>query len=788
VRLEQVVLYGPGDDERIRFGPKVTVFTGLGREDRREVIETVVGALTGRVTTASVVFSDADGRRVFADRTGATYADSGTTAPGPSELVGTDIDAATRLLSVDANDLGLGPRLSVAELTEQLEVARAELEALHARHLNVVERTRQLDDWRAELAELDRRIATADDEAARWRWMQKRRELDEARAELSMIDRGPSETTDSQLLAAVEALRTAGATWADLAAEVSELETELGPIPDVTPEGLARVAATPDDLPAGFAGRLNAWRAAADADRAAQAVRAEAAGPVARPADPLVADFAELDQARLWAAHAKLVSAIEAYNAASATGPQNETDSEAENAVEVAHLEVVRAQRRLERFFRPAIAGIATLVLSPLLFIGTTFFFVTPLLLAAALALCWYLIVVPRRELDEAHKAEEAALSHTDAGSWLGLHLRRLDAVTDAVERKRFEVAANRQVAALVDWEEVAGARSVDDLTARAEAVKAYAKVIDPKGVARRREESKAHAETSAAAERSARRALVAGLESYGLSPEDAAALHPDALLDTLNRHIEAGRLARKAQKLRVLRGREREAANRLHGLLVRLGFDGDELATRLERAISAVTAARQRQALGRDARDRSEVEAEIARLARVVDAEARPGWTTTPDPTRAPIDPELLEARRREVSELVVAGGRPDAVSAERQYQLGLAKVRDLESEIEGIAEQSSVTDRFVARLRRNAKVGNAAEPIPMILDDPFRDLPVADHLAMLDRLVELGNHVQLVLLSADPLVARWAKDRVPHGSVVLFEAETVPETTIDRSALVSR
>jgi hypothetical protein len=57
-----------------------------------------------------------------------------------------------------------------------------------------------------------------------------------------------------------------------------------------------------------------------------------------------------------------------------------------------------------------------------------------------------------------------------------------------------------------------------------------------------------------------------------------------------------------------------------------------------------------------------------------------------------------------------------------------------------------------------------------------------------MLDRLVELGNHVQLVLLSADPLVARWAKDRVPHGSVVLFEAETVPETTIDRSALVSR
>jgi hypothetical protein len=84
VRLEQLVLYSPGSDDRLRFGPHVTVFAGLGAVDRMELIETIVDALTGRLSNASVVFTDQAGRRVFADRTGATFADDGVEAPGPT--------------------------------------------------------------------------------------------------------------------------------------------------------------------------------------------------------------------------------------------------------------------------------------------------------------------------------------------------------------------------------------------------------------------------------------------------------------------------------------------------------------------------------------------------------------------------------------------------------------------------------------------------------------------------------------------------------------------------------
>ncbi len=788
MRLEQVVLYGPGDDERVRFGPRVTVFTGLGREDRAAVTATVVGALTGELTTASTVYVDAANRRIFADRTGATYAESGATAPGPWELLGKDPEAVAQLLAIDAADLGLGPRPSADQISEQLAEARAELEALHTRHLNVLERSRQLDSWRRELAELDGRIATSDDDRTRWAWMEQRRQLDEARAELAMIDRG-DQGTDTQLLAAVEALRTAGEAWADVAAEVSQLTEELGPVPEVSTEGLARVAATPDDLPAGFAGRLNAWRAAADADRAAQAVRAEAAGPSPRPADPLVADFASLDQVRLWETYSRLVEATNTYAAASVVGPAEEADTEAEQAVEVAHLDVVRAQRRVERSFMPAVGAIAVLTLGALLIGNAVTWLLAPVLLAGAAAVCWYLLLAPRRQLDAAEHAEETALASTDAGSWLGLHLRRLDAVTDAVERKRFEVAANQQVAALVDWEEVAGARSVDDLTARAEEVKAYAQAVDPKSIGRRRDESRAHAEATANAERSARRALAVGLEAYGITADDTQNLSPDDLLDQLNRHIDAGRLARTAQKLRLLRGREREAANRLNGLLVRLGFDGsDDLETRLERAIQAVAAARARQGGAGTGRSRSEVQAEISRLAEAVASGRRASWGVTPEPSGPPADPNILEARRREVSELIGAGGRPDVVGAERQYQLGLDRVRDLEQSLDGIAARASVGDRFGSRLIRNATVGPNGEPVPAILDDPFRDLPVAEHLAMLDHLVTVSEHLQIVLLSADPLVTRWAKDRAAHGTVELFEAETSPQIAIDRPALATR
>lgn len=303
MRLEQLVLYGAGVDDRLRFGSHVTVFAGLGAPDRIELIETIVDALTGRLSNASVVFTDRDGRRIFADRTGATFADTGLSAPGPAVLLGRDPSAVAGMLTLTAADLGLGLDQTVAHVTHQLESAREALAGYHTEHVQALELADALDRGRRHLAALDAQLATTEDDRARWRWQQNRNKLDELRAELA-IARRSSGASAQKILASVDALRAAGSEWADLAASVTELQDRMRPLPQVSSEDLARVAATPDQPPTTFLARLDAWRAAQEAVRAAEAELTEVSRPHPRNTDPLVEAFARLDQTRLWAAHA----------------------------------------------------------------------------------------------------------------------------------------------------------------------------------------------------------------------------------------------------------------------------------------------------------------------------------------------------------------------------------------------------------------------------------------------------------------------------------------------------
>lgn len=780
MRLEQLVLYGPGDDDRVRFGPRLTVFGGLAEADRQELIKTIVDALTGRLSNASVVYTDHQGRRVFADRTGATFADDGLIAPGPTELLGQDPAAVAGLLTLTAGDLGLGPEVSAAELRDQLVSARAMLEQLHTEQVKVVERSSQLQHWRVELAELDRRIASADDDLARWTWLDQRRHLDELRTELAMFEAGGTAETDAAIIASVDALRTAGATWADLAAAASELSAELGPLPEVTAADLARVAATPDELPATFIARIEAWRAAHDALRTAEAEVSDASRTPTPPADPLVDAFARLDQTRLWAAYGTVLQATAAYNAVSSTEAHtDETDEATEHAVEVAHLEVVRAQRQVDHRVRPGMIGSAALLGGAVLAMLSVSVVAGIVMVIAAVAMARWLVLVPRRVLAAATEAEQEALSHTDAGSWLGLHLRRLDDVTDSADRKRFESAANNWIVAMVDWEEVAGTRTADELTARADEVRAYAQLIDPKAVSRRREQARVQRERTAAAERSARASLDHGLEHYGLVGDAGSNLDPEQLLAVVNRRIEAGRVARRAAKLATLRSREATAAKHLEGILGQLGFSDGSLESRLERAIRAVAVARQRQAVTTGTRDRTDIEAEIARLAVIVDRTRRPGWTDDKDLGGPPIDPDVLEARRREVSELVAAAGQPDVVGAEHQYRVGLAKVQDLEARLDGLAAGPGGLDRrLAARLGRTSWIGGNEETVPVLIDDAFSRLHGDEKSALLERLVDLSVLTQIVLLTDDPAAATWARSRVGQVPVTLFEVEGAFDT----------
>ena len=774
MRLEQLVIYGPGDDERVRFGPAVTVFAGLDARARADLVATIVDSLTGRVQNASVIYGDHAGQKVFADRTGATYAATGQPAPGPGELLGKDPSVAAKLLTITAEGLGLGRQASLDELQDNLAGAKAELDRLAAAHNAATAQAERVANWREEMVELDHLIDQSDADRARWAWVEKRRRLDEVRTELAMRTEADHGASDRQILDAVDALRSTGAVWAEVSAETAQFRDELGPIPAVSADDLARVAATPSEIPDGCQDRIDAWKVARDVRHQAEAALLAAVTAPDEPDDLLVIKFAALDQTQLWEVHHELDRSTASYDAIVASLGQGSIDPEAEAAIELAHVGVVRRQREIHRRFVPGMLGSALLAVGGLLAGHALSILVGVFMLVASVAMGLWVIVAPRRRLAQANAVELEALSHTEANSWLGVHLRRLDATTDVADRRRVEVAANARASAQVDWDETTSGLQPEDFLPRADSIHSYAAAIDPKAVALRREQAQAASTAATAREVEARQFVGSGLERYGLTDGGAADLDPQQLATLLTRRVEAGHLARRAKKLAGLEERETDAAKRLDDLLNHLGFAEGDLQVRLERAIAAVGWARQRQELASEHRTDADIETEIAELAEVLRMSERKDWADVPEPSEAPPDPELLEAKRQELAARVTSAGRPDVVGAERSEDLARATVNDLETRLAELESgPGSLQQRLISRLGRATWLGDHEESIPVIMDDPLLSVPVAERMDLLDLLVRLSKHTQVIMLTADPVVSRWARDRSLNEPVVLFETE---------------
>ncbi len=776
MRLEQLVLYGPCDDERIRFGPGMTVFGGLTPTERAALIGTVVDALTGRLPNASVVFTDHDDERIYADRTGATYASTGAQAAEPGELMGRDRRVVRDLLVVRAEDLGLGEAATPDDLRSRLAQATHDAEQRRAEHARELALVGQIAADRDALAALDDRLERAEDDAARWAWVELRRRLDAARTELAVHDRPSGEEGDRQLLAAVEELRQIGERWATAAHDASELRLSLGPLPQVTAEDLALVAATPDGLPEQLEADLAAWHEASAARAEAEAALDASRAPAPPPEDPLVRTFAELDQVMLWPIHRELVRATDAYEASVATLDRAETDAELEARIEAAHVEVVRLERKKEVLFRPGMLGSALLAVGALLAGKAISVPLGIVCLVGSVAMAYWLITVPRRLLARAEAAEHEALADADAESWLGLHLRRLDSVEDHAERKRLAQAATERAAAMADWRDLCGDLDPAELTVRAEEVWELLDRRDPSTIARRVAIAEDALAEAAEAERTARAAVAAQLHGYGLAAEGAADLDPEQLSTVLARRVEAGRVARRTERLLLLTAIEDEEGRTLDGLLAKLGFADGDRAERLDRAIRAVTDARERSADDETRRSRRSIEAEIEALAAELEATRQASWHDTPEPDAPPTPPEALEQARRELSERIVEAGRPDVAGAERRLDLAEALVGDLESRLAQLeAGPASIQQRLIRRLGRTTWLGGHDDTVPVILDDALASIPTGERMELLDLLVRLSGRTQVILLTDDPATSTWARDRAARKPVTLFEAHAI-------------
>jgi hypothetical protein len=454
-------------------------------------------------------------------------------------------------------------------------------------------------------------------------------------------------------------------------------------------------------------------------------------------------------------------------------------DSAGEVAIEAAHREVVRCQREADIRFRPGILGASALAVAALLLGKAVALPLGVVLLAAAMALTIRLIVVPRRTLAMAISAEEEALTGTEAGSWLGMHLRRIDHVLPAGDERSLRRALDQSAATKLDWEALTGGIEVAPAAEREAQIRAHAAAVDPEG--RAAGERAARAALSAAREReaAARIALVEGLEHYGIAPDGAAELDATRLIETLRQRIEAGTCARRALELRHLEALATSTGALLDRLLGDLGFEGDgDLAGRLGRAITSVEAARRRhQAADGFAMTRTELEREVARLTADVDQRERIGWDAQELPLEAPPARSELMDEQRALRAQLEAQRRADVGDLDRKVTVLEAKVQGLENERTALAEGPLALRRRLAdRVGRTTWIGPQEETLPLVIDDAFVGLEASELFEVLDLVARLSARTQIVLLSSDATIARWARREALDGPVTLLEADPAP------------
>jgi hypothetical protein len=777
VRLEQLVLFGPSDNTKIQFGERVTVLAGLGPAERAGMVHTLVEVIAGRLPNASVVFVDSAGRRIFADHGGASCAETGATAASLGELLGADPLTVPGLVTITAADLGLDGERTSESIGAELAAARAALEQVRAEEAEAQTLVVEVDAWRAELAELDRRIASADDDAERWRWMSLRRQLDGLRAELAAIDAhdAEGEAGDARLLDAVDELRSAGEAWAESTQAATELGMELGPLPPVSDADLARVAATPDGLPDDVEERMADLAAAEETRALLEATFAEGGSDPADPGDIIVMRLAERDQAALWRAYDQAVAAERAYDDA-LTAHEETGEPVVEARIDETHREVERLADEVERRGRPgrlatgllvAVALLASKVVSPV---------VGALALVGAVAVAAALLVAPRRALAKARREEEEALAESSAESWLGLHLRRVDEFVNPADRTGLSAAADRRARARREWDDLSGGTSLEAAGARRDAVLTYHQAIDP--AARRRREEQALDLLAAARSEAAtaRAALVAELEPFGLTADAVTELDPASLGHLLEQRSAAGRFARQ-----VLEYQHQLASATTHGaildrLLTELGFTDGDLAGRLVRAVEAVDAARSRRLATAEVRPRNQVDAEARELALELARSRRPHWELSEEPTEPPADPdELARLRAALAARIAERDGAVDLATMGRRVAAAAERVRSLESEQAAVeAGPLSLRRRLADRIARSTWVGANEENLPILIDDAFAEVEPGELFELLDMVVRLSDRTQIVLLTGSATIGKWARREAEHGLVALLQNES--------------
>ena len=798
MRLEDLVLRIPGDEFHVHFHEHLTVLSGIGMLERQALSDSLVGALTGQAENTVVTYKDNTGRPVEVVANGGTaacrYLDDGAPALPLVGTVAPSADALRSLVLVQAGDLGLMPSRASETEHPELADARATLQEL-TKELEAAKSGRtkkqRVED---ELSAIAAQLRQAEDGTARREYARILADLERVRAEAAALQSGDAgEETDAHLLSSADDARRIASKWREAASALARLVAQMTG-GRLDPELVAAVRWFPDALPSNFRPLVDDLaEARRERDRLEVRLRDLATSKLPEPSDHTVVELGTVDQDELWQAADELLASTRALSreqvamgGLSSSGASEPVDSSALDVVaqiEATHrvvedLENVCDRRRVPAIAGAAIVAVASIILAP----------VAPLLavamLVAACAGTVLGLVRPMRQLAAARRREAIALADADAPTYLGFHIRRVEASMTPGAHTRLEAAADSHQLATTRWTAIAGSVPVEVAKELEADVRAYAASIAHLGDAAGELESLRHElnERAEPAVVRARNALVEACAPYGVDELAVDTTESDRLELLVLEQVELGRQARLQEQLEDAEATEEKLSNRLDDLLHQLGFQDGTLDARVGALEWAVERASERQQARSRARNRSEIEHDITQLQNEARRLRRPEWASVQASDAEDPDVEALIARRRELqAELDSSDGdREQTVDVERladRHSAMERRVAALESQADGggaestIAQVADVQQYLLAHLTKAGHCGPNDESVPVVLDEPFLRIAAERKWELLDMLRRLGEKTQLVYLTDDPFVGAWARRRASAGLITLLE-----------------
>lgn len=795
MRLEELTVHEPDGTLRLPFHPRLTVLAGLGPEERAALAQSLVAALAGggehtqlRYLDAAgdpVVVESQGGRATARDGNGAVVEPLGGRIRSPVALAAVMVATAEDLTpEIDRSPEDEPPELR--EARDALAGVAAQLEAAEAER----ERTAAL---RAELSRLDASLRAAREGAARRAYAQVLARLHQVGTEAAALQSDAASIgADRRLLEAQAQVRDLAHQHARALARLEQLAA-LAPDEPLDPQDLDRLAAIPEEPPDDLAALVDRLeQATADRAQLEQRLQDLAVATLPAPSDPVVAELGVLDQAHLWAVARRLTDAHQSMHEVRVSlGGLELEDVGAAPAlvaeIEAAHAEVTDAERAAEAVRIPAMAatvlgaaaGALGVAVAPLL---------VPVGLAAAGVAAVAGIVLPDRRHRRAVRAEQRALDQAGATSYLGFHIRRVEATVDPQLRTRAEAAIETQRTAWAAWRDLVGPDvDVERALELAEEIAAYHAALQDLGetadeMDQLRQELARRAIPAATA---ARQALEEVCRPYLL---DEDALDRPDLAAVVAAQCQAGAGARAQLSVQGAEDATGQLADRLLGRLVELGFDAGDVAHRVQAFEAAVVQAHEREGARRRARPLAEVTAELQDLEAQAAALHQPDWGAVGAGEADAPDVDELEARRDALT-AALATIRPVSASdldrlRDRRAALG-RRVSALEAKLGAYGDPGAIAELqqgLVARLTAAAQAGPGGDPIPVVLDEVLLRVPPDRCWDLLDLVLHLADRHQVIYLTGDAFVAAWARQRALDGSITLLETE--PDTEAAPSA----